>query len=334
MAISMPDANAPRCSTVARVRVVASAVAVVMIGVGAGTAGKSGPPRLDDLHWLGTHNSYHVRPDRAITPGEEADYAHPPLDVQLSKQGIRSLELDTWNAPDFPVFHSLIVDTGSTCPTLEDCFRTVDRWSDAHPKAQTLVLFVEGKVLPINANPAAQGAIDAAAAEQGITNWDAAGFDRLDALVRRVFARKLIVPDDVRGKLSTLRDAVVHDGWPTVTQGRGKVLVTLIGRPEELELYRANAPTLQHRAMFTNAKPTDPSAAVISRDVPDAKAGIRALVRNHFIVKTRADADGIEARANDHTRAEAALRSGAQIIVTDYPVPDPTIGPYTVSLNP
>jgi hypothetical protein len=334
MATSMPQEDAAVCITFAVVRIVALAVAVVLVTVGAGAGGKSGPRRVDDLHWLGTHNSYHVRPDREIAPGEEADYAHPPLDVQLSKQGIRSLELDTWNAPDFPVFHSLIVDTGSTCPTLEECFRTVDRWSDAHQKAQPLVLFVEGKVLPINANPAAQGAIDAAAAEQGITNWDAAGFDRLDALVRRLFGRNLITPDDVRGKRTTLRDAVVHDGWPTVAQSRGKVLVTLIGRPEELDLYRANAPSLQHRAMFANAKPTNPAAAIISRDVPDAKAGIGALVRNHFIVKTRADADGIEARANDHTRAEQALRSGAQIIVTDYPVPDPKIGPYEVSLNP
>ena len=220
------------------------AVVAVLVAAGAGASASDGPRRLDDLRWLGTHNSYHVRPDRAITPGEEADYAHPPLDVQLSKQGIRSLELDTWNAPDFPVFHSLIVDTGSTCPTLEDCFRTVDRWSDAHPKAQTLVLFVEGKVLPVNANPSVQGAVDAAAAEQGITNWDAAGFDRLDALVRRVFGSKLIVPDDVRGKRRTLRAAVVRDGWPTVARGRGKVIVTLIGRPEELDLYRANAPAL------------------------------------------------------------------------------------------
>ena len=333
MPTSMPDADPLRCITFAAVRIVVLAVVAVFVAAGAGASADNGPRRLDDLRWLGTHNSYHVRPDRAITPGEEADYAHPPLDVQLSKQGIRSLELDTWNAPDFPVFHSLLIDTGSTCPTLEDCFRTVDRWSDAHPKAQTLVLFVEGKVLPVNANPSVQGALDAAAAEQGITNWDAAGFDRLDALVRRVFGSKLIVPDDVRGKRRTLRAAVVRDGWPTVARGRGKVIVTLIGRPEELDLYRANAPSLEHRAMFTNAKPTDPAAAIISRDVPDAKAGIPALVRNHFIVKTRADA-GIEARANDHTRADAALRSGAQIIVTDYPVPDPTIGPYSVSLNP
>jgi hypothetical protein len=312
-------------------------VGVLVVGVLASTAvadqGGGATRRLDDLHWLGTHNSYHVRPDREVTPGEPADYAHPPIPVQLSKEGVRSLELDTWNAPDFPVFHSLIVDTGSTCPTLPDCFATIDRWLRAHPKSQPLALFVEGKVLPVNANPSVQAALDAAAAEGQITSWDAAGFDRLDALVRRSFGKRLITPDAVRGKRPTLRDAVVHDGWPEVSKSRGKVVVTLIGRPEELALYRQGAPSLEGRAMFANAPATDPAAAVISRDVPDAEAGIDRLVRQHFIVKTRADVDGVQARANDHSRADAALASGAQIVVTDYPVPDPAIGPYSVTLG-
>ena len=149
--------------------------------------------------------------------------------------------------------------------------------------------------------------------------------------MRRSFGTSLIVPDDVRGKRRTLRDAVVRDGWPTVAKSRGKVLVTLVGEQLERDLYRATAPSLEGRAMFVNSKPTDPSAAVISRDVPDAAGHIPELVRQHFIVKTRADADGIEARANDRLRAEAALRSGAQIVVTDYPVPDPKIGPYVVT---
>jgi hypothetical protein len=315
-------------------RTLVLAVCVVFVAIGAAAAPNAGPARLDDMRVLGTHNSYHLRPDREITPGEPADYEHAPLDVQLSKQGIRSFEIDAFNGPKFPVLHSLIVDSASTCPNLVVCFGTIEHWSAAHPRHEPLVLFVEAKVLPTNTNAAVQTAIDAAAAEQGITAWDAAGFARLDALVRHVFGRTLITPDDVRGKRRTLRDAVVRDGWPTLAKSRGKVLVTLIGADAERDLYRADAPSLEGKAMFVNAKPTDPSAAIISRDVPDAKAGIPALVRNHFIVKTRADADAIEARANDHTRAVRALRSGAQIIVTDYPVPDPTIGPYEVSLNP
>jgi hypothetical protein len=70
---------------------------------------------------------------------------------------------------------------------------------------------------------------------------------------------------------------------------------------------------------------------VISADVPQPER-FRRLTRRHFLVKTRADADGEQARANDQTRADAALASGAQIVVTDYPVPDHTIGPYFVEL--
>jgi len=299
---------------------------------GSGAMSGHGARRLDDLHWLGTHNSYHVRPEREIIPGEPADYGHAPLDVQLSDQGVRSLELDTWNAADFPVFHSLIIDTGSTCPTLAQCLRIVDDWLRAHRKSQPLALFVEAKTLPVSTNPTVQQVTAQAAADLGITAWDAAGFDRLDTLVREAFGRRLITPDDVRGKRATLRAAVVHDGWPTAASSRGKVFVTLIGAPAELALYRQGAPSLEGRALFTNARPTDPAAAVISRDVPDAKAGIDRLVANHFIVKTRADAEGVEARANDHARAAAALASRAQIVVTDYPVPDPAVGPYVVTL--
>ncbi|HEY8217223.1 MAG TPA: Ca2+-dependent phosphoinositide-specific phospholipase C [Acidimicrobiia bacterium] len=312
----------------------AAVLAATMVAVAGVPARAAAPPeRLDDLHVLGTHNSYHVRPEREITPGEPADYAHAPLDVQLSKQGIGAVELDAWNAPTFPVFHSPIVDAGSTCATLERCLRTVARWSKAHPKHDPLFVYVEAKALPTNANPAVQDAIDAALAEQGITAWDAAGYDRLDALVRKVFGRTLITPDDVRGKRRTLRDAVVHDGWPTVAKSRGKVLVTLIGDPVILAAYRLGAPSLEGRPMFVNVKPDDPAASLISRDVPDAAAHIPELVQQHFIVKTRADVDGVQARANDRSRADAALASGAQIIFTDYPVADPKVGPYVVRLG-
>jgi len=52
---------------------------------------------------------------------------------------------------------------------------------------------------------------------------------------------------------------------------------------------------------------------------------IRRLVDEGFMVRTRADADTVEARAHDGRRMKAALASGAQIISTDYypGVPDP-----------
>jgi hypothetical protein len=69
---------------------------------------------------------------------------------------------------------------------------------------------------------------------------------------------------------------------------------------------------------------------VLSADVPEPER-FRRRLRQHYLIKTRADADGKEARANDRTRADAALASGAQVVVTDYPVPDPLVGPYVVT---
>jgi len=60
----------------------------------------------------------------------------------------------------------------------------------------------------------------------------------------------------------------------------------------------------------------------ITRDV---KAG--------FLVRTRADADTVEARKNDTARREKALASGAQYVSTDYMEPDTRFGPYRVGLR-
>ena len=49
---------------------------------------------------------------------------------------------------------------------------------------------------------------------------------------------------------------------------------------------------------------------------------INQLVLQGYIVRTRADAETVEARNNDNTRKLAAFKSGAQIISTDYCRPD------------
>ena len=285
---------------------------------------------LQDVQELGTHNSYHLRPNRALFPDEPADYTHPPLDVQLSR-GMRSLELDVFNERALPVFHSIIVDDQSNCPSLAVCLGTVNVWSRANPGHLPITIFVEAKPVPTSTNPLAQQVIDNYIAQHGLVSWDAAGFARIDRTVRSAFGRTLLTPDDVRGNRATLRAAILRDGWPTLGRLRGKVLVVLNVQGAEADVYRSGAPSLQGKPMFVVSSPTEPSAAVISRDRP-AAARLRALVRRHFLVRTRADADAAEARANDLTRAETTLASGATIVATDYPVPDPTIGPYVVDL--
>jgi thiamine monophosphate kinase len=45
---------------------------------------------------------------------------------------------------------------------------------------------------------------------------------------------------------------------------------------------------------------------------------IKELVKKGYIIRTRADSDTEQARANDKTDFKAACNSGAQIITTDY----------------
>jgi hypothetical protein len=319
--------------------VLSAALSLVVLAVAAPPAAAGGRdpyPRDDeltvsDVQMLGTHNSYHQRPNRELAANEPADYEHPPLDVQLGDEGIRSIELDAFNSPTFPVFHSLLLDEGSTCPTLEDCLRTIDTWSKANPGHVPLILFIEPKALPVNADPGIQALIDTEATNRGLANWDAAGFERLDVLVSDVFGRTLITPDEVRGKRPTLRDAILRDGWPTLAATRGGVIVVLGSSGAERDVYLAGTPSLEGRPMFVPSDVAEPSAAIIKRDVPQPNAFPR-IVRRNFLVKTRADADAVEARIGDLTRATTALASGAQVVATDYPVSDPVIGTYVVDL--
>lgn len=67
------------------------------------------PVRLNELQVLGSHNSYHLRPEQAVLDGvsainpalaAEIDYEHLPLTAQLEDHGIRQLELDVYADPD------------------------------------------------------------------------------------------------------------------------------------------------------------------------------------------------------------------------------------------
>jgi hypothetical protein len=155
--------------------------------------------------------------------------------------------------------------------------------------------------------------------------FDAAGLDQLDALVRSSLGRQLITPDSVRGKSKTLRDAVTRRGWPTLEKTRGKIMVILSRAGIIRDTFRLGHPSLEGRAMFVTTGERSRAAAVIKVDAPD-EARIRGLVEQGFIVRTRADADLAEGRTGDTTRRDIALRSGAQIVSTDFEVTVPTIG--------
>jgi hypothetical protein len=310
--------------------------------------------RINQIQLIGTHNSYHAGLLPGIAklvqqrdPKELAglDYSHADLATQLS-HGVRQIELDIFAdsqggrfahpkgpivvaqaglpadpepypesvmmKPGFKVMHMQDLDYASNCQPFVACLQIVRSWSRAHPEHVPIFILVETKQhLPDNKNP-----------WTAVEPFTGETLDALDAEIRSVFpANEMIIPDQVRGHHRTLEKAVRKGGWPTLKRSCGKV-VFLMDQTDVGPLYLEGHPALRGRVIFTNATPGQPDAAFMEKNDGD-EATIASLVRQGYLVRTRADADTVEARSNDGSRRDRALRSGAQIVSTDYPQSEP-----------
>ena len=285
------------------------------------------------------------------------DYAHAPLADQLTG-GVRQVEIDVYadskggryshpaivgkvaeaglpadpdfdpqhemDKPGFKVMHILDVDQRSSCHTLIACLTTIRGWSQQHPQHLPIFILVETK----------QGRAGAPTVPHGPEPFTSATFDALDGEIRSVFSSaEMITPDQVRGSYETLPEAIqsipavdsgsakMTGGWPTLSNARGKVVFLMDQRPVEA-LYTEGHPSLRGRLIFTNAVPGAPDAA-FTEENSGTKAEIDALAKQGYLIRTRTDDGTEEARSNDHTRADVALSSGAQMLSTDYPSSEP-----------
>lgn len=302
--------------------------------------------RLNQVQVLGSHNSYRAWPYpevlAALTKVNAAsaiglDYGHQTLPAQFDL-GVRQIELDIWadpaggkyarpslpttlgipapdpeimRKPGFKVLHEADIDTRSTCLTFVLCIRAVKTWSDAHRGHVPMMILVEMK--------------DAAVTP--------ATFDALEAEIRSVMSpADLITPDEVRGNDPSLGHAVRTRGWPTLAAVRGRVLF-MLDNENFAAVVLAGHPSLRGRILFAPSAPGDGYAAFAKLNDPIADAArIEAALAANMLVRTRADADTLQARVNSTTTRQAALTGGAQFVSTDYEVPDPRFGPYTVKM--
>lgn len=315
---------------------------------------------MNALQAIGTHNSYKM----AIAPGELAmiraanpreadglDYSHPPLKTQLDA-GARQLEIDIvydpppghyaqplgfrmagkaavpydfapLKQPGLKVLHEASVDYRSVCPLFKGCLAEIRAWSKAHPRHVPLLVLLNLK----------EGGLSLPGATKALP-FDASAMDIIDAEIRAVFPEAaLITPDKVQGRHATLREAVAAGGWPTLKAARGKVIFALDCPPEQVARYCGDRKVLEGRVAFVNIDEASPAAGYITLNEPKEQAErIAAAVTAGILVRTRADADTREARANDTTRRAAAFGSGAQYISTDYMTPDLRFGPYVARL--
>ena len=266
----------------------------------------SSPVTINQIQFVGSHNSY----KQAMSPliykalhlldaevAESLEYWHEPLADQLDL-GLRKLEIDLfYDARDqsFPVGHAQIIDMNSHCDTLLVCLQEIRVWSEKNPRHTPIWISfnLKDQAIPVLPDP---------------EPFTAAALDALDTQLRGALGPQLIWPADVQG----LR-------WPTLEEARGKVLLILDEGGAKRDWYYNN---WQTRPMFTNAPEGHPAAAVMIINDPIKNfARIQRLVKAGYLVRSRADADTREARANDTRRRDQAFASGAQAISTDYYLP-------------
>jgi hypothetical protein len=320
--------------------------------------------RLNDIQVIGSHNSYRDLPPPELLDALEArrpglktslSYQHPSLERQLDL-GVRQIELDVaadpvggryrqpfgetlpgnprkltasekaaLSQPGFKVLHIPDFDYLSHCVTLKLCLKALANWSASNPGHAPITITIDAKERPY-------GLAD-------VTDPLLLTPDLLNALdqeVRDGLGGKLMTPDDVRGAHKDLRTAIVSNHWPTLEQARGRFLVVLDVTPSIADRYRQNHPSLRGRAMFAQYPDVDPEAAYfIVQDPLVDEARITQWVRQGFMVRTRSDANTLEARANDKSKMRAAIRGGAQAISTDYypGAPDPLGLGFVVSFD-
>ncbi|PPU32054.1 MULTISPECIES: phosphatidylinositol-specific phospholipase C1-like protein [unclassified Xanthomonas] len=321
-------------------------------------------PRLTDLQYIGSHNSYHA----GFAPSEAAvlkqldpalfaalDYRHPALTQQLDA-GVRQLELDVFADAQggryaHPSIVAQIAKAGlSAAPASAPAgvmetpgFKVMHVQDlDQRSNCQPLIACLQdirtwskqhpGHVPIFILLETKQTPIALAFPTTQPEPFDTKAMDALDAELRSVFQPgEYISPDQVRGSARTLNAGVLAHGWPSLEQARGKVVFLLDQRAAGAS-YLPGHPSLRGRVCFTNAVPGEDDAAFVERNdgpVDD----IAQLVKAGYLVRTRTDADLKEAQRNDTSRRDAMLASGAQLLSTDFPVNEPADNGYVVRFD-
>lgn len=323
------------------------------------------PLRLNEIQVIGTHNSYHIEPKEAVMAlikefSEEAaasiKYTHKPLDQQLEKLGIRQLELDLFvdpegglfanpavrkilkdrgndpgpshdpvgvlTKPGLKIIHSPDFDYLSTSLTFVDALKSIRTWSQENPRHVPIFVLLE-----LKESGAPNGVIP--------LKFDKKQLDGVDEEILSVFAPdEILTPDDIRGDSKTLRDAIITKGWPLLDEARGKVMFAMDNGGQLRDAYLAGHPSLNSRLLFASVEENHPAAAWFKINDPIGEFDrIQRLVREGYMVRTRADSNTTHARQNDTAQRESAFASGAQFISTDYREPNREFSNYSVTFD-
>jgi len=326
--------------------------------------GHPGNLRLHQIQLIGTHNSYHIAPHKSVgqliqlagkSVLQAIEYTHRPLPEQLQHLQVRQLELDLFadpqgglfasplarrllttsgqdpgpdpnldgslSQPGIKILHAAGFDYATNVTTLKTALKQIRQWSQSFPQHLPVMILLELKESVPNP-PGVQ-----------LVPWDTTRMQELDQLILQEFPDgKILRPADLRhADDPTIRAAVIRRGWPKLQDCKGKVFFCLDNEGPWVRRYLAAQTDPAQAPMFVSTDASHPLAAWFKRNDPVTQFDeIQQLVKQGFLVRTRADADTTEARQNNTTRREKAFASGAQYISTDFPEPLAAFSDYCV----
>ncbi len=312
--------------------------------------------RINQLQCIGTHNSYRIKTDPDIfkfvttflsfLPDElnpnSWDYTHIPLSQQLDL-GVRNLEIDIYNDPQggkfynrlgnvlvgkntasgvqelkqpgMKVLHIPDVDYNTHHFTFKSALNTIKEWSTNNPKHLPIIILLEDKETSVgNVIPVFTKALP----------FDENAVNAIDQEIVDIFgnSNQLFKPDDLRQNFQNLKTAIQEKGWPMIKDMRGKIIIVFYDNAN----YTKNHPNLEGRMMFQFSKANTNNAAFVIIDKSNKLSEIDSAINSGAIVRTRADGGSSDAKSGNTTKKDNAFMSGAQIISSDYYIPDSRAG--------
>lgn len=296
--------------------------------------------KFNEVAYIATHNSYQLESVPAFQQiyrdietvsfglfnGDAPLYCSDTLTEQFNL-GIRSIELDIETVVDgdnvsFVCAHSPLIDMTSSCYDFELALEEIKMWSDANPRHLPITVIVEPKEIFLP--------------ERGMHFINLEYVNELDKLLIEVLGDRLITPADMMGDYSSLKEMRENDGWLTLEECAGRVVVLLHDTDGVTSKYIKQDESIRTQSMFPmlRYKDRDKSYAsflLVNKAGDIAKHANELIYEKNLIVRTQVDTYGSH---NDENR-ELTLSSGAQILSTDYPLKaDMTDVSYYVSFEP
>jgi hypothetical protein len=310
--------------------------------------------KINQLQYIGSHNSYKIRPDRelldllssffqnsSLFDVSDMDYTHLPFEEQFTYYGVRQIEIDFYADADGGRFYSrkgaemIGKNPESGIPQLLQPGNKVLHIADIDYETHYYTLIESFQAvkrwsdqhpyhLPIfilletKTETVANTLPGLGFAES--EPWDAGRINNIETEIRAVFDEsRIITPDFVRGSYATLNEAIMDKGWPTVGECRGKVMF-MFDQTNINSIYMQGSPSLEGKLVFTDSNPGEPHAAFIKRNNVSS-SDIQNLVEQGYLVRTMIGGTR-EARTGDYSKWNLGLSKGAHFLSTDYYRPD------------